>query len=235
MQRYDPLRPEPAPPAAQMAEHYVCDVCHAMTNLSTQPMASLECDCCVCPTCATEHIKALMRPRSVQLAAPSLGVGEHALYRDRHGNLVQAVVVQVDRSIQPPQYGIRLAGAAADEIRFTEQSRLLPGTASIQPGVCGDQLAARWTAGQLQRRETMLCSFLVAFRTARHPLPQVSHGGAAASAGTPVPRHTAAAGGAADKRVAACTRRHQVRMWRCRLGCCRELTLSCWAVMWHSS
>lgn len=35
------------------------------------------------------------------------------------------------------RYGIRLDQAAADEIRFTEQSRLLPGQASIQQGVQG--------------------------------------------------------------------------------------------------
>lgn len=33
------------------------------------------------------------------------------------------------------RYGIRLAQAAADEIRFTEQSRLLPGQASLQQGM----------------------------------------------------------------------------------------------------
>lgn len=33
------------------------------------------------------------------------------------------------------RYGIRLAQAAADEIRFTEQSRLLPGQATLQQGM----------------------------------------------------------------------------------------------------
>lgn len=37
------------------------------------------------------------------------------------------------------RYGITLAQAAADEVRFTEQSRLLPGQDSIQQGRQGKQ------------------------------------------------------------------------------------------------
>eukprot|EP00198_Chlamydomonas_reinhardtii_P010637 XP_001699974.1 predicted protein [Chlamydomonas reinhardtii] len=53
--------------------------------------------------------------------------GDTVLYRTAEGAYVEAVVDQVDISVQPPQYGIRLPGAR--DLRFTEQHRLL----STQP------------------------------------------------------------------------------------------------------
>ncbi|KAG2436360.1 hypothetical protein HXX76_006667 [Chlamydomonas incerta] len=49
--------------------------------------------------------------------------GDTVLYRTAEGAYVEAVVDQVDISVQPPQYGIRLPGAR--DLRFTEQHRLL--------------------------------------------------------------------------------------------------------------
>ncbi|KAG2454545.1 hypothetical protein HYH02_000390 [Chlamydomonas schloesseri] len=49
--------------------------------------------------------------------------GDTVLYRTADGAYVEAVVDQVDISVQPPQYGIRLPGAR--DLRFTEQHRLL--------------------------------------------------------------------------------------------------------------
>lgn len=91
-------------------DYFCCDVCHSMQPLREESMAMLECPCMICNTCSQEHIHASLRPRQLQAerkaAHPGevlFAVGEEVRYRDRHKNLVMAVVVQVDRSIQPPQ------------------------------------------------------------------------------------------------------------------------------------
>jgi hypothetical protein len=81
-------------------------VCSSLYALGS--MAHLDCDCLCCACCAHEHIEVNMKPQQVATAPqqPSgdmFAVGQEVRYRDRHSNLVPAVVVQVDRSIQPPQ------------------------------------------------------------------------------------------------------------------------------------
>lgn len=85
-------------------DHFCCDVCSSLHALDS--MAHLDCDCLCCTSCAHEHIQANMKPQQVAAPKPSgemFAVGQEVRYRDRHSNLVPAVVVQVDRSIQPPQ------------------------------------------------------------------------------------------------------------------------------------
>lgn len=92
-------------------DYFCCDVCNAMQPLAGQSsIAVLACECLVCLSCAREHIQANMKPQQLQQAPAPAGpggemfaVGQEVRYRDRHSNLVMAVVVQVDRSIQPPQ------------------------------------------------------------------------------------------------------------------------------------
>jgi hypothetical protein len=90
-------------------DHFCCDVCHSMQPLQEDCMAVLECPCLICKACSQEHIQASMKPQQEQLpqathpAQALFSVGQEVRYRDRHKNLVMAVVVQIDRSIQPPQ------------------------------------------------------------------------------------------------------------------------------------
>jgi hypothetical protein len=76
--------------------------------------------------------------------------GAAVWYRQRDGSWVQAVIVQVDRSIQPPQYAVQLPQAS--EPRYTEQSRLAlllpgqhyssPGAGPAQPGMVSSSLSS---------------------------------------------------------------------------------------------
>lgn len=91
-----------------MGDHFCCDVCNSMQPISEGSIAVLDCECLVCSSCSQEHIQANMKPQQLQPPSPPRGremyaIGQQVTYRDRHGNLVMAMVVQVDRSIQPPQ------------------------------------------------------------------------------------------------------------------------------------
>lgn len=78
-----------------------------MHPLREGSIAALDCNCLVCSSCSHEHIQANMKPQHIaQQQASRSGemfkVGDEVRYRDRHKNLVAAVVVQVDRSVTPP-------------------------------------------------------------------------------------------------------------------------------------
>lgn len=62
----------------------------------------------------------------------ALARGANVLYLDRRsGVFIEAVIEQVDLSCQPPQYGVRLPGAA--DLRFTEAQRLYPAGGARHP------------------------------------------------------------------------------------------------------
>jgi hypothetical protein len=117
---------------------WMCVLCERHIPLST-PIADLECACAICPACVTEHLLPLLKPVPHQqtqsaASAPVYRKGQRVLYSHNTRGRVPALIAEVDASIQPPQYGVRLEGAAADELRYTEQARLLPSLEALQPG-----------------------------------------------------------------------------------------------------
>lgn len=94
----------------ESSDYFCCDVCSSMQLLQPGCMAELECNCCVCSSCSQEHIQAKMKPQQTLLptrqpagqSGDMFAIGQEVRYRHRNKNLVMAVVVQVDRSVQPP-------------------------------------------------------------------------------------------------------------------------------------
>lgn len=91
-------------------DHFCCDLCGGLHPLAEGSIAVLDCECLICASCSHEAIQANMKPQQIapqpqqsSQAGEMFAVGQEVRYRDRHSNLVMAVVVQVDRSIQPPQ------------------------------------------------------------------------------------------------------------------------------------
>lgn len=103
-------------------------VCHACgCNRPMAVLSDLGCSCLLCTPCAVSHVQQQLRASASQMRSQSSSQGLEAFtkgqtvwYRQRDGTRASAVVVDVDNSIQPPQYGIDLAGT----IRFTEAQRL---------------------------------------------------------------------------------------------------------------
>lgn len=108
----------------EATEFFCCTLCHSQKPL--QELLDLDCSCLVCSCCGAEHVAPKLvpvRPAPVHQDNVYLE-GQVVRYRQRNGELISAKVMQVDRSIQPYGYGIKLEGAT--EIRFTEATRLLP-------------------------------------------------------------------------------------------------------------
>jgi hypothetical protein len=93
------------------SELFACDVCDRLQPLVQGCLAELDCACVVCSHCASEHIRPLLKPHVPQRPAQPdstrgdpFALGEAVSYDNRRTNTVDAaVVVQIDRSIQPPQ------------------------------------------------------------------------------------------------------------------------------------
>ena len=94
----------------------------------------------MCSACAEESVRGQV---AEQLAAPAwppplaagtcahapheYKKGDEVMYVTRERSLVPATVVQVDRSMQPPQYGIMVEDAQqGGDVRYTEFDRLRP-------------------------------------------------------------------------------------------------------------
>lgn len=71
-----------------------------------------------------------------------LVVGEQVWYKKSDGMQQQAVVILIDRSMDPPQYGIELGTSSV--IRYTEQSRLVP--CAIPHSKPAGRCNPRWSA-----------------------------------------------------------------------------------------
>jgi hypothetical protein len=116
------------------------------------PVGELVCDlgctaCCLaCTECASRHVQERLRPDHIPdpLVDPAatFKAGQAVLYKAREGTYQPAVVALVDASVQPASYAVRLEGAAADALRFTEAERLMPAEQGLQHLHQGEGLVA---------------------------------------------------------------------------------------------
>ena len=92
-------------------------------------LCDLGCSCLVCQECAgrrlTDHMdNAAKKVRLNDLrTAVAYSLGQLVWYRQADGCCARAKVLEVDKSMQPPQYGIQLHGS--ETVRWTEGIRLM--------------------------------------------------------------------------------------------------------------
>lgn len=133
---HDPRIARLHPTSGTIMSHFACKLCEGRRDLLD--LAGELCDdCMVCFPCAAAHLQAQVNR---QLSPPSwppilrglhkpheYSKGEHVLYRQQQV-WRPAQVVQVDRSVHPPQLGIVLEPVQGQDanVRYTEFDRLRP-------------------------------------------------------------------------------------------------------------
>lgn len=111
----------PPAPAEADAPVFTCAACQA--HLPLARLAPLECACMLCAACAAAGVARQLEAVAPHQREPAgagpppadcdLGVGAEVLYVGGGGVLRRATIVQVDRAVQPPQYGLTFGGGGS--------------------------------------------------------------------------------------------------------------------------